>query len=67
MPEGTLAAGDRYEALQAFRRAHRSWEGATHYSFHGRITLEQLSGKADWPGWIPIMQDGAAKPSDSES
>lgn len=49
-----LAAGDRTQALDEFRRAYRSFDGEQGYSYHARLILVQLQKSLVWPGWIAV-------------
>jgi tetratricopeptide (TPR) repeat protein len=61
-----LAAGHRDRAMVAFEKAHRSCDGSTNSSYHGRLMLEQLSRKAGWPAWISVVPEDETEASSTK-
>ncbi|MFQ5592031.1 MAG: hypothetical protein ACE5HE_12765, partial [Phycisphaerae bacterium] len=47
-----LAQGMREQAINHFFNAYRSFDGATNYTFHGKILQQKLASDQHWPEWM---------------
>jgi predicted Ser/Thr protein kinase len=55
-----LAEGDRAGALDAFRRAYRSFDEETRYTYHAKLVCVKMDADPAWPVWIGDRAVGSA-------
>ncbi|NOX57238.1 MAG: protein kinase [Planctomycetes bacterium] len=49
-----LASGDRRTALEGIKRAYRSFDRATRYTYHAEVLLRKMEMDPSWPPWMVV-------------